>query len=151
MMHPTARVSHSLRWRALILLALSALLPSVRAATAAAPPVSAVLQACPSVKQEIVDLDMLAEGLKHSDAVGFFDKVRLKTSIDGLIARMKDFHRGKSGFTLAQLQEQYDVLLMNIAAKLQDKDLALHSQLCNAWASIWDTLQDRKRFMETFS
>jgi hypothetical protein len=112
---------------------------------------AAALQACPKVTQEIVDLDMLAEGLKKSSAVGTFEKLRLKTAIDGLIDRFKAFHGGTRQYTLAELQEQYDLLMMRIATQLQDKDLALHGQLCNAWHAIWSDLQDRHRFMEKFS
>jgi len=112
---------------------------------------AAVLHACPKVQQEIVDLDMLAEGLKNSGAVGMFEKLRLKSAIDELIGRFKAFHRGATQYTLAELQEQYELLMMRIAHQLQDKDLALHGQLCNAWGSIWATLQDRGRFMEKFS
>jgi len=112
---------------------------------------AAALQACPKVKEEIVDLDVLADGLKDSSAVGMFEKLRLKSAIDELIGRFKAFHRGDSRYTLAELQEQYDLLMMRIARQLQDKDLALHGQLCNAWSSIWATLQDRARFMEKFS
>jgi hypothetical protein len=110
-----------------------------------------VLQACPKVTREIVDLDMLAEGLKNSSAVGLFEKVRLKSSIDDLVGRLKAFHGGARTYSLAQLQEQYDLLMMRIASQLQDKDLALHGQLCNAWESLWAQLQDRDRFMEKFS
>jgi hypothetical protein len=109
------------------------------------------LQACPKVQQEIVDLDMLADGLKDSSAVGMLEKLRLKSAIDELIGRFKAFHRGNRQYTLAELQEQYDLLMMRIARQLQDKDLALHGRLCNAWDSIWATLQDRDRFMEKFS
>jgi hypothetical protein len=120
-----------------------------RAAGEAAHP--AVLQACPTVHEEIVDLDMLAGGLKKSSAVGLVEKLRLKSSIDELIGRFKAFHGGNRQYTLNELQEQYDLLMMRIARQLQDKDLPLHGQLCNAWGSIWATLQDRGRFMEKFS
>jgi len=112
---------------------------------------AAVLQACPTVHEEIVDLDMLAEGLKKSSAVGLVEKLRLKSSIDELIGRFKAFHGGNRQYTLNELQEQYDLLMMRIARQLQDKDLPLHGQLCNAWGSIWATLQDRGRFMAKFS
>jgi hypothetical protein len=122
--------------------------PAVAAGEAAH---AAALQACPKVKDEIVDLDRLAEGLKRSSAVGLFEKVRLKSAIDDLIGRFKAFHRNNKQFTLAELQEQYDLLMMRIARELQDKDVTLHGQLCNAWESIWATLQDRSRFLEKFS
>jgi len=112
---------------------------------------ASALQACPKISKEIVDLDVLADGLKNSHAVGLFEKVRLKSSIDELIGRMKAFHGGARSYSLAQLQEQYDVLMMRIASQLQDKDLALHGQLCNAWDSLWSQLTDRGRFTEKFS
>jgi hypothetical protein len=112
---------------------------------------SAALQACPKVAQEIVDLDQLADGLKNSQAVGLFEKVKLKSAIDELLGRLKAFHGGTRNYTLAQLQEQYDLLMMRIAAQLQDKDLPLHGQLCNAWLPLWEQLADRGRFMEKSS
>jgi len=122
--------------------------PAVAAGQAAH---AAALQACPKVKDEIVDLDRLAEGLKNSSAVSLFEKLRLKSAIDDLIGRFKAFHRNNKQFTLAELQEQYDLLMMRIARELQDKDVTLHGQVCNAWESIWATLQDRSRFLEKFS
>jgi len=128
--------------------------PLASAQTAASNPASAraaALQACPKVQDDIVDLDRLAEELKGSSAVGLLEKLRLKSAIEELIGRFKAFHRNDKRFTLAQLQEQYDLLMMRIAADLQDKDLVLHGQLCNAWEPIWTTLQDRSRFLEQFS
>lgn len=112
---------------------------------------AAALQACPTVKHEIIDLDMLADGLKNSNAVGLLEKLRLKSAIDELIGRLKSFHAGARSYTLPQLQEQYDLLMMRIAHQLQDNDLALHGRLCNAWEPLWSQLQDRSRFMEKFS
>ena len=112
---------------------------------------STALMACPSVDEEIVDLQILADGLKQSDAVGLFEKIRLKSAIDDLLKRMRKFHEGENKFSAAELQEQYDVLLMRIASHLQDKDVILHSQLCNAWEMIWLDLEDPDRFAEKFS
>jgi len=131
-----------------LLVAMLLAVPPARAVAPGADKNAAALQACPTVQQEIVDLDMLAQGLKDSNAVGLFEKLRLKSAIDDLIARMKAYHQGAKRFTLAELQEQYDLLMMRIAQQLQDKDLPLHGRLCNAWDSIWATLQDRQRFME---
>jgi hypothetical protein len=109
-----------------------------------------VLQACPAIEEEIVDLELLADGLRASKAVGLFDKIRLKSSIDELLARMEAFHDGNRGYSLEELQEQYDVLLMRIAVHLQHKDIILHGQLCNAWGLIWFDLEDPGRFAEKF-
>jgi hypothetical protein len=138
------------RWgRRLAVLALAAGLSKLAMAQTTAH--ATALQACPTVKQEITDLDMLADGLKNSNAVGMFEKLRLKSSIDELLGRLKSFHAGARSYTLPQLQEQYDLLMMRIARQLQDKDLALHGQLCNAWEPLWAQLQDRDRFLEKFS
>ena len=109
------------------------------------------LQSCPPVEDEIVDLDLLAEGLKNSNAVGFLEKLRLKKSIDELLARFSAYHYGSRSHSLVELQEQYNVLLMRIAAHLQHKDRSLHGQLCNAWFEIWHDLEDPDRFSEKFS
>ena len=118
--------------------------------TAAGSTREAVLQSCPTVEEEIVDLELLATGLKDSKVIGVIDKIRLKSSIDGLIKRMQVFHEGKRTFSLAELQEQYDVLLMKIATHLQHKDMILHGQLCNAWGLIWLDLEDPERFAVKF-
>jgi hypothetical protein len=112
---------------------------------------NAALQACPTMQDEVADLHKLADALAKSDAVGWVEKLRLKSSIDELIGRMRDYHRGARRYTLAQLQEQYDLLMMRIAGLLQDKDKVLHGRLCNAWHSIWSALQDRQRFEEMSS
>jgi hypothetical protein len=111
---------------------------------------STALQACPSVEEEIVDMEVLASGLKDSNAIGLFDKIRLKSSIDDLLKRMEAFHDGKNTYSLPELQEQYDVLLMKIASHLQHKDAIMHGQLCNAWDKIWLDLEDPDRFTEKF-
>ena len=148
-MTPTQHLRPDRGLPALLLgLCLLAAAASAQAQGSAAEKHAAALQSCPTVAKEIVDLDMLAKGLEHSSAVGLFEKLKLKSAIDDLLDRFKAYHRGTGRFTLDQLQEQYDVLMMRIATQLQDKDVALHGQLCNAWESIWATLQDRRAFLE---
>ncbi len=106
------------------------------------------LSQCPPIEEEAIDLKALAEMLKKTHAVGLVTKISLKSDINGLLARMDNFHQGKKDFNLEQLQEQYDVLLMKIASHLQDKDLDLHRHLCNAWFLIWEDLRDEQRFRE---
>jgi hypothetical protein len=150
-MHAQARRRWGLQIAAVLLTASVAPVAMGQARAPADSTHASALQACPKVSQEIVDLDVLADGLKNSNAVGLFEKVRLKSSIDELIGRMKAFHGGARSYSLAQLQEQYDVLMMRIATQLQDKDLPLHGQLCNAWDALWSQLADRGRFMEKFT
>lgn len=109
------------------------------------------LQSCPAIVEEIVDLEMLAKGLKKSKAVGLVEKIRLKSSINDILERFEAFHDGARDYTLEQLQEQYDVLLMRIASHLQQQDERLHGQLCNAWDIIWHDLENPGSFAEKFS
>ena len=133
---------------------ISAILTAALLATSSADPWEArteALQACPLIEEEIIDLGLLADGLKRSSAVGMLEKIRLKRSVDSLMKRLAQFHDGDQTYTLPQLQEQYDVLLMRIAAHLQHEDTVLHGRLCNAWDMIWLDLVDPKRFAETYS
>ena len=103
---------------------------------------------CPPVEEEIVDLQMLGDMLADTRAFGLFTKLSLKRDIDKVLLRLERFHDGKGKFTLEQLEEQYDLLLMKIAIHLQDNDLVLHRHLCNAWLVIWEDLRDFDRFHE---
>lgn len=124
---------------------------SASTAPAATTTTAAVLQHCPAVEAEIVDLEMLAGALRGSNAVGFIEKIKLKSSIDDLLKRLEAYHDGRRNYSLEQLEEQYNVLLMRIASHVQHKDQILHQQLCNAWLRIWLDLEDSGRFKEKFS
>lgn len=113
-----------------------------------APDSAHALSRCPPIEEEIIDLNALADMLKNTKAVGLVTKIALKGDISALLKRMEVYHRGKRTFSLEELQEQYDLLLMKIASHLQDKDLALHKHLCNAWFVIWEDLRDEQRFRE---
>ena len=103
---------------------------------------------CPPVEEEIVDLELLAEMLAKTSAIGFVAKIGLKKDIDRMLSKLRAYHNGGGKFTLEQLEEQYNLLLMKIAIQLQDNDLLLHKQLCNAWLKIWMDLSDAKIFRE---
>ena len=103
---------------------------------------------CPPVEEEIIDLQILGDMLADTRAIGLFTKLSLKNDIEKVLRRLNRFHDGKSKFTLEQIEEQYDLLLMKIAIHLQDNDLALHHHLCNAWLVIWEDLRDYDRFHE---
>lgn len=103
---------------------------------------------CPPVEEEIIDLELLADMLANTTAIGLFTKLSLKKDIDKVLKRLEAFHDGKGKFSLDQLEEQYNLLLMKIAAHLQDKDLLLHKHLCNAWLQIWEDLMDYDWFQE---
>ncbi len=86
--------------------------------------------------------------LADTKAIGLFTKLGLKKDMNKVLQRLKKFHDGKSKYTLEQLQEQYDLVLMKIAIHLQDSDFILHRHLCNAWLPIWQDLKDFDRFHE---
>jgi len=100
------------------------------------------MSGCPPIEEEIVDLEILGGMLAKTSAVGFLTKLSLKKDIDKVLARMEKFHDGGGKYTLEQLEEQYNLLLMKISAHLQDKDLTTHRHLCNAWLVIWEDLKD---------
>jgi len=100
------------------------------------------MSGCPPIEEEIVDLEILGDMLAKTSAVGFLTKLSLKKDIDKVLARMEKFHDGGGKYTLEQLEEQYNLLLMKISAHLQDKDLTTHRHLCNAWLVIWEDLKD---------
>ena len=106
------------------------------------------LAECPSVEEEIVDLEILADMLARTTAVSLFTKLSLKKDINKVLARMEEYHAGQGKFSLEQLEEQYNLLLMKIAAHLQDKDLKTHRHLCNAWLVIWEDLKNPERFRD---
>jgi len=103
---------------------------------------------CPPVEEEIVDLQALGNMLAGTRAIGLMAKLGLKKDIKKMLQKLRKFHAGNSKFSLEQLEEQYDLLLMKIAIHLQDNDLNLHRHLCNAWLTIWQDLKDFDRFHE---
>ncbi len=113
---------------------------------APAAPATTPKSGCPSVDEEIVDLTMLASSLRATKAVGPLTKLRLRGDIRNVLSRMEQWHDGKSQYSIAELQEQYDLLLMKIAVLVRDSDIALHRQLCNAWDRLWMDLENADRF-----
>lgn len=101
--------------------------------------------ACPIIEEEFIDLEMLSTALRETKAIGSITKLRLNSDVNKVLRRIDAWHGGNRKYSLDQLQEQYDLLLMKIAAFLQDRDLNLHQKLCNAWAVIWADLQDPQR------
>ena len=137
--------------KASLIVAMMATLLLYQTAEPATTTSATVLQQCPSIEEEIVDLEMLSQALRDSRAVGMFEKIKLKGSIGNLLKRLEAYHDGARKFSIEQLEEQYNVLLMRIASHLQNKDQLLHQQLCNAWLTIWLDLEDSGRFREKFS
>ena len=143
-MASAALQSDSLMRRLLIVFFAGLLTLPVASVPSAASPYSA----CPTVEEEIVDLDMLTAALRETKAIGTLAKIRARSDIKKMLSRLEMWHDKKSKFTIYQLEEQYHLLLMKIAIMIHDDDLALHQQLCNAWAGIWLDLKDPDKFRQ---
>ena len=130
-----------------LLFVISALALVLSAPVFATDPISP-RSSCPPVEEEIIDLEKLTEMLADTKAIGLLAKLGLRKNIKKVLKRLEAYHDGKGKFSLEELEEQYDLLLMKIASQLQDKDLMLHRHLCNAWLEIWNDLSDFDKFHE---
>jgi hypothetical protein len=105
------------------------------AAEAAAPPSAASL-----------DLSALQQRLRDTRAIGLFTKLSLRNQVDDLLAQFRAFYQGGSGFTLGELREKYELLLMRVVSLLQDADPALAGAVLDSRAAIWAVLSDPQKF-----
>lgn len=111
----------------------------------AAPPVAAppAKQAAPAM-----DLKVLEQRLKATDAIGVLTKLSLKNQVDDLVARFKAFHDGKRPPTLPELRPSFDLLVMKVLALLQDKDPRLASDIHASREALWSVLADRQKLLQ---
>jgi len=91
-------------------------------------------------------LATLEQRLKDTDAVGVFTKLALKNQIDDLLGQIRAHHEGRGKFTLAQLRQTYDQLLLKVHDLLKKGDPPLASAIMNSRESIWIVLTDPVRF-----
>ena len=105
---------------------------------AAAPP--------PAASAAALDLNGLEQRLRDTHAIGVFTKLTLKNQVDDLLGKFKSFHQGQSHVTLAQLRQQYEVLLLKVISLLQDDDPSLASAVSSSREAIWGVLTDPKKF-----
>ena len=75
-----------------------------------------------------------------------FTKLSLKNQVDDLLAQFKAYHRGQSSFTLAQLRQKYEVLLLKVVTLLQDSDPSLANAVSSSREAIWGVLTDPNKF-----
>jgi hypothetical protein len=113
--------------------------PAVPATTPAAPPP-------PTASAAALDLNGLEQRLRDTRAIGVFTKLTLKNQVDDLLGKFKSFHQGQSRVTLAQLRQQYEVLLLKVISLLQDDDPSLASAVSSSREAIWGVLTDPKKF-----
>lgn len=113
-------------------------LPHTPAATAPSP--------APAASSPALDLKALEQRLRDTSAIGVFTKLTLKNQVDDLLAQFKAFHQGDPRYTLAQLRQKYEELLLKVVSLLQDGDPALASAISASREAIWTVLTDPKKF-----
>src|SRR5665213_1027881 len=125
--------------------------PARNAASFAAPPVehtapAARESAVVAEKPPSLDLAALEGRLRDTHAIGVFTKLSLKNQIDDLLERFRAFHRGQNKTSLAQLRQQYDLLLLKVLSLLQDSDQQLAASISSSREAIWGILTDPQKF-----
>jgi hypothetical protein len=93
-----------------------------------------------------LDLKGLEQRLRDTRAIGLFTKLSLKNQVDNLLAQFKAFHQGRSGITVGELRQKYELLLMKVVSLLQDGDPALASAISSSREAIWSVLTDPQKF-----
>jgi hypothetical protein len=115
-----------------------------------APPPPASEAALPAAKTTAaaaaLDLKTLEQQLKDTKAIGFFTKITLKNQVDDLLDQFRNYHRGKTKLTMADLHRSYDLLMMKLLSLLQDEDQELASAIVSSREAIWALLADPTTF-----
>lgn len=93
-----------------------------------------------------LDLTSLQQRLRETHAIGVFTKLSLKNQVDDLLTQLKAFHRRQSQFTLADLRQRYDLLLLKVLSLLQDGDPPLAAAISSSREAIWGILSDPDKF-----
>ena len=93
-----------------------------------------------------LDLSALEQRLRDTRAIGLFTKLSLRNQVHDLLAQFRAFYQGGSEFTLGELRQKYELLLMRVVSLLQDADPALADAVLASRAAIWAVLSDPKKF-----
>src|SRR6185295_18123373 len=93
-----------------------------------------------------LDLNTLEKQLKETKAIGLFSKIALKNQVDDLVKHFREYYQGKTKFTLAELHQSYDLLMLKVLSLLQDEDQKLASAIVSSRDAIWNLLSDPKKF-----
>jgi hypothetical protein len=110
------------------------------------PPRSSAGPPPPPQPAAIVDLTALEKRLRDTSAIGLFTKLALKNEVDDLLERVRAFHEGRGGATLAKLRESYDLLVLKVVSLLQDKDPPLARDIFTSREALWNLLGDPVKF-----
>jgi hypothetical protein len=93
-----------------------------------------------------LDMASLEKRLRETKAIGFFTKLSLKNQVDDLRERFRAFHEARSGATLAELRERYDLLLLKVLSLLQDSDPRLARDISASREVLWSLIADPVKF-----
>lgn len=93
-----------------------------------------------------LDLASLKKRLQETKAIGFFTKLSLKNHVDDLLEQFRAFHEGRGEITLAELREQYDLLLLKVLSLLQDSNPLLACDISASREVLWSLLADPAKF-----
>lgn len=93
-----------------------------------------------------LDLTLLEQRLRESDAIGVFTKLTLKNQVEDLLDRFRAYYQGRVKIRLAELREPYDMLILKVLSLLQDRDPPLANAILASREEIWAILSDRARF-----
>ena len=113
---------------------------------AANPPTPAKTAA--AAPDSVIPLDLVAleKKLKATKAIGVFSKIALKNQVDDLMKKFRDHYKGKDKTTMADLRQNYDLLMMKVLTMVQDNDKNLAAAIVSSRAAIWDLLADPVKF-----
>lgn len=110
------------------------------------PPAAAAPAA--AAAQPTLDLTSLEQRLRDTRAIGVFTKLSLKNQVDDLLQQFKAFHAGQSKASLAQLREEFELLLLKVVSLLQDGDAPLAAAVSSSREAIWGVLADPRKFAQ---
>lgn len=110
------------------------------ARTSAVGPHNPVGQATPPL-----DLPTLEQRLIDTPALGVFTKLSLKNQVDDLLGDFRSFYGGRSKWTLVELRQKFELLLLKVVTLLQDDDPSLATAISSSREAIWAVLSDPKK------
>jgi hypothetical protein len=93
-----------------------------------------------------LDLALLEQRLRETEAIGVFTKIALKNQVDDLLGKFRAFYQGKARTSLAELRQPYDMLLLKVLTLLQDSDPGLARSIVASREVIWGMLADPDKF-----
>ena len=102
--------------------------------------------AAPAAEAAPLDLNTLVQQLRDTRAIGIFTKLSLKNQVDDLLSDFRTFYQGQSQFTLDELRQDYEVLLLKVVSLLQDGDPSLAAAVNSSREAIWSVLSNPAKF-----